>query len=146
MSKQHSELCKSLAKHRKTHLIECSLRNQFQAKVDHTEVPIADVVSITGQFANFTMSIFEVKATRSDFLHEIKSEKWRVYLKYCHRFYFAVKGLNVCNVAEIPHEAGLTILGATGWYTPKSAPMYINEVPYETLQAMLIYKPKRKYQ
>jgi len=49
---------------------------------------------------------FEFKTARSDFLRDVRSNKWRKYLKYCHLFYFVCpKGL--IQKEEIESPAGL---------------------------------------
>ena len=49
---------------------------------------------------------FEFKVSRADFLHEIRTGKWKRYLSYCHTFSFVCpKGL--IDKSEIPPKVGL---------------------------------------
>jgi len=49
---------------------------------------------------------YEFKVSRSDFLNEIRTEKWRSYLEYCHTFSFVCpRGL--IQKEEIPPKIGL---------------------------------------
>jgi hypothetical protein len=58
---------------------------------------------------------YEVKATRADFLADVRKGKFRRYEHYVQRCYFAVpKGL--VKVHEVPDGWGLTVLGPRGWY------------------------------
>lgn len=64
-------------------------------------------------------TFYEVKVSRSDLLADLRSEKWRRYLPFCERFYFAApKG--IATKADIPAEVGLVLYGAKGWYTVKT--------------------------
>lgn len=75
------------------------------------------------QFLRKQIRGYEVKISRSDFLSDVGSQKWRKYLAVCHQVYFAApSGLLKKN--EIPHGAGLITLGDKGWQVIKSAPVH----------------------
>ena len=104
-------------------------------------VPRADIVTIKPSYTRFLIDIYEIKATRSDFLSDINSEKWEKYLPHCNRFYFAVlKG--IITKKDIPLKAGLYIYGVNGWYCSKHALKRDVEIPLETLQSLLFYHQK----
>lgn len=117
--------------------------NHDKSKMDFSTatVQIADVINIRPSYTRFTVDIFEVKRSRADFLSDIRKEKWRGYLKHCNRFYFAVES-GVAKKEDIPKEAGLIVRGDKGWSTTKQSPNRDNEIPYETMMAMLFYRKK----
>lgn len=66
---------------------------------------------------------YEVKISRSDFLSDVGSQKWRKYLSVCHQVYFATPA-GLLRKEEIPSGAGLIVLGDKGWQVIKSAPVH----------------------
>ncbi len=106
------------------------------------KTPRADLVVCRPTYKEFTLSIFEVKISRADFLSDIRSDKWRLYLPHCHRFYFAAKD-GVCKKSDIPEEAGLMIRNNKGWYTAKAAPRLTPSVPQETLLSLVFARQRR---
>lgn len=52
----------------------------------------------------------EVKVSRGDFLSDVRSGKWRNYLKFSSRVYFAAP-LGMIKKDEVPNEAGLIVFG-----------------------------------
>lgn len=101
----------------------------------------ADVVAVKPSYNRFCISIYEVKVSRSDFLSDIRSEKWRGYLPHCNRFYFAVES-GVCQKNEIPAPAGLMVRGTKGWSTVRGATPQDTEIPVETLKALIFAKTR----
>ncbi|MGD0485213.1 MAG: MmcB family DNA repair protein [Gemmatimonadales bacterium] len=64
---------------------------------------------------------YEVKISRADFLSDIRSEKWRNYLGWVERLFFAVpKGM--VERDEVPKQCGLLWRGAHRWTTRQRAP------------------------
>ena len=86
--------------------------------------PRIDVLRVSESYTRFEVFAYEVKASRADFLNDIRTGKWRAYLPYCHRFYFAVS-YGVCEVSEVPIECGLLIRrkSGKGWQTVRQAPV-----------------------
>jgi hypothetical protein len=79
----------------------------------------ADVVALKPhQYVRFSLQVYDVKVSRSDFLRDVNGNKWRQYLRVCHRFYFALPS-GIVKTAEIPEEAGLIVKGEHGWRTVK---------------------------
>jgi len=104
----------------------------------------ADVIAVKPSYTRFCLSIYEVKVNRSDFLNDIRSEKWRGYLDSCHRFYFATPS-GLVKKDEIPAEAGWIVRGDKGWTSPKRAVARDIDVPKDTLLSMLFYRRKESY-
>lgn len=106
------------------------------------KTPRADLVVCSASYKGFVLSAFEVKISRSDFLRDLRSEKWRTYLPHCNRLYFAVLD-EVCRKEDIPEEAGLLIRNNKGWYTAKKAPSLQSTVPYDTLKSLIFARQRR---
>lgn len=56
---------------------------------------------------------FEIKVTRSDFLDDVRSGKYRRYLDYCDGFWFAVAE-GVATASEVPQEIGFMVVRPDG--------------------------------
>jgi len=86
--------------------------------------PRLDVLRVSESYARFETFAYEVKATRADFLSDMRSGKWRQYLPYCHRLFFAVE-YGICDAAEVPPECGLIMhrKSGRGWQTVRQAPV-----------------------
>lgn len=132
----HRQLVEELAQVKETQFLEVPLGSVW---CQHP--PRADVVSIRPSYTRFCVSIFEVKTSRSDFLLDFKSGKWRGYLEHCHRFYFACP-VGIIQKSELPEEAGLYVRGEKGWKCVKLSKSRDLEVPYTTLLSMIFIKQK----
>ena len=106
------------------------------------KTPRADLVVCSASYKGFVLSAFEVKISRSDFLRDLRSEKWRTYLPHCNRLYFAVLD-EVCRKEDIPEEAGLLIRNSKGWYTAKKAPSLQSSIPHDTLLSLIFARQRR---
>lgn len=102
---------------------------------------VADVLRVRPSYTRFCVDIYEVKVSRSDFLSDIRTGKWKNYLPHCHRFYFAIKS-GIAKKEEIPKEAGLLIRGDKGWSTNKMAENRNITVPYDTLLSVIFYRQR----
>ncbi len=121
----HKELVQSLAEHfrggDRVVWTERGIGARWMAQYSGRGLPTPDVFTIQKTFARRAIAAYEVKATRADFLSDLREGKWTKYLPYCNRMYFATpRGL--VTKAEIPPEAGWLTLGDNGWATPKAAP------------------------
>ena len=92
---------------------------------------------------------YEFKINRSDFLNEIKIEKWKRYLKYCHTFSFVCpKGL--INKNEIPQKIGLLWITTVNeyygydrnWDRPHGLwikyPKFLGKIPEDRFQRIIL--------
>jgi len=82
---------------------------------------IPDVMTIECSFTKPHITIYEVKAERSDFLSDIRSGKWQRYLPICNRLIFATPA-GLVKRDEIPPETGLLVKGEKSWSSVKAAP------------------------
>lgn len=136
----HRKLCEDLAQTKGTKFFEVPLGSVWAGSVSgNSSTQIADVVTIKPSFTRFLVDIYECKVTRTDFLKDLKSEKWKGYLEHCNRFYFAVLS-NVAKKEEIPEGIGLIVRGEKGWTTIKMAKKIDQQIPYDTMMSMLFKK------
>jgi len=131
----HRELCFDLAQAKGTRFIEVPLGSKY---LSWGEVSQADVVTVNPSYNKFSLDIYEVKVTRSDFLQEIKKKKYEASLPHCNRFYFAVLS-GVCTPDEIPKEIGLIVRGENGWATVKRAKKRDIEFSQHTLLSLIFF-------
>jgi len=137
---QHNELAEDLAITKNSFYLDVPLGSVSLAPYGEG-VPRADLVEVKPSYTRFCVSIYEVKVSRSDFLSDIKSGKWRSYLPHCHRIYFATPA-GMVDKREIPEEAGWIACGDRGWKTMKAAPVLQAEIPKETLLSLLFVKQR----
>ena len=155
----HNDLCYDLAYQKDTVFVNVHLGSPWGAAgFNHRQrihrimgepakekmiIPLADVVNIRPSFTRFCIDIFEVKASRADFLNDIRSGKWERYLPHCHRFYFAVReGVAIKN--DMPEGVGLIIKNEKCWHATKGSTARDVEIPYETMLALLFYRKKHR--
>jgi len=80
----------------------------------------ADVASIRLSWTKPLPTIYEVKVSRADLLSDLRSEKWRRYLPWCERLYFAVpEGLG--DGVDWPRETGLLERDGQLWRISRGA-------------------------
>ncbi len=100
---------------------------------------IADVVSVRPSYTQFCVDIYECKVSRSDFLRDVRDEKYKFYLPHCHRFYYAVES-GIAKKEDVPMEAGLLVRGEKGWATVKPARVREVDIPGATLLSMIFFR------
>ena len=137
----HRDVCFDLAMAKGTQYIEVPLGSVW---LNYGAVGQADVITIKPSYRRFNLDIYEVKVQRSDFLQDIKSEKYKKYLPHCNRLYFAVLD-GVAKKEEMPEDVGLMIRSEKGWYTAKAAKKREIEHTKEMLMA-LAFSNGRIYQ
>ncbi len=67
---------------------------------------LADVLGVFTSWTRPLPTIYEVKVTRSDLMRDLRDEKWRKYLPWCERLYFAVPSGLITSV-KLPREVGI---------------------------------------
>ncbi len=132
----HRELCFDLAYAKGSQYVEVPLGSVW---LTMNELGRADVVVIKPSYTKFNLDIYECKVSRSDFLSEIRNEKYKQYLNHCHRFYFAVRK-GIADKREIPEGIGLWIRGEKGWKCIKPAKKRDVKIPEQTLLYLLFYR------
>jgi len=81
-----------------------------------------DVVTLTigRNYTHFPLWGYEVKATRSDLLHDLAERKWERYCGPLHRLHFAFPA-GLASLDEIPAPCGVLLLGVNGWRHARAA-------------------------
>lgn len=81
---------------------------------------------------------YEIKVTRSDFLSDVRSEKWRIYQRVAPLVYFAVPN-GLIDPREVPDEAGLIVRMKNHWRRKKMAKQ-MPWVPTDLFWMTLLYR------
>lgn len=93
-----------------------------------------DALAMKISWTNFTITGYEVKVARSDFLRD---EKWRAYLPMCNQLYFAVAP-GVCDPSEVPEVCGLVTVTQKGALrTVRKAPWRDIDPPVEMFMYLM---------
>ena len=93
-----------------------------------------DALSMKISWTKFTITGYEVKVSRSDFLRD---EKWHAYLPMCNQLYFAVAP-GVCDTSEVPEVCGLvTVTQNGGLRTVRKAPWREIDPPVEMFMYLM---------
>ena len=80
-----------------------------------------DVVAVKPcSYARKDLRAYEIKVSKSDFLSDVNTGKWKRYLNVFHRVYFAAPS-GLIKKTEVPEEAGLIVRGDKGWSVVKTA-------------------------
>jgi len=131
----HRELCFNLAEAKGTRFIEVPLGSVY---LSYGSVGQADVITIKPSYNKFNLDIYECKVTRSDFLQDIKSGKYKRYLEHCNRLYFAAPS-GIIKKEELPEGVGLIVRGDNGWSTVKLAKKRNIEFNNEMLLSLVFF-------
>ncbi len=70
------------------------------------DTPIPDILRIRKSYTRPDFVVYEVKASRSDFMSDITKGKWKNYLPFCSRIYFATPAKGVATAGDIPPGVG----------------------------------------
>lgn len=100
----------------------------------------ADVLAVRPSWTKPAPTVYEVKATRSDLLSDLRKEKWKRYLPWCNRLYFAAPS-TVAEKADAPKGVGLFLRNENGWYSVKAPRLHYrdeDEADYLNAVAMAI--------
>lgn len=129
----HNELIKDFMLGRELAITEVFLNDKSNI------ICRADVIDIKHDFNKMDIHIIEIKASREDFLSDIRTEKFKKYLQHCNRFSFGINE-GIANKNEIPAKIGLIVRNKNGWKTVKQSKKINEEVSYQTLQSLLIHR------
>ena len=147
----HDDLCHDLAECKETIYVNVPLGSVWSHQLlkaygrnQKETLPRADVLNVRPSFTRFCIDIFEVKHSRADLLSDIRSGKWRSYLPYCNRFYFAIKS-GIAKKDDIPEEAGILVRGPKGWTTVRGAKPRDIGYDMDMLLALIFYHAKFLY-
>lgn len=85
---------------------------------------------------------YEIKVTRSDFLHDRKMQD---YLAYCHQAYLVVPSLKIASIDELPDGYGLLVVAGSRLLTKVKAPVRQVDIPEDFYQALITNRLRRDY-
>lgn len=100
-------------------------------------IPVPDVMTMRYSYTKSDISIYEVKDRRQDFNSDVGQAKYRRYLPFCDRFYFA-SSAKMITKAEVPTDAGLIVYSADkdSWSVVKASPRHeanLTEMDWKSL-------------
>lgn len=122
----HQTLCDDLESHLRGNTDRMVFQNITMGQY-HGGRP--DVFTVMKSFANFRADTYEIKVSRSDFLSDVTSGKWRKYLDHSHAVWFAVPE-GMIKASELPEGVGLTVRGPKGWRSLRKAkPQVMQTLP-----------------
>lgn len=91
--------------------------------------PVPDLYVFAKSYTRTNIRVFEVKASRSDLLGDVRREKWEKYLPYCDRLYFAL-GPGIEWKDLLAHQpVGVMVRGPKGWKTVRQGPVNPHRQP-----------------
>ena len=114
---------------------------------DHGRLDVLLFRALNG-YKQIILEGYEVKATRADFLSDIRAGKWKRYLPRLTRFYFAAP-IGVIKEGELPGDAGLIERGTRKdgrayWHRKHRAPSLLRLVDSQPVDldtlARILYK------
>lgn len=90
-----------------------------------SNLPVPDVLSLRYSYTQPDITIYEVKVSRGNLMQGINQAKYRRYLPYCDRFYFATPA-GILRKNEIPQDAGLIVHSSEKdtWSVVKASPRH----------------------
>jgi len=143
--KNHNELLDSLAIAKNTIYKDCFLGSHWAAYYSNTKIPRADIVVINPSYTRFLIDIFEIKYTREDLLQDIRTEKYKSYMPYCHRFYYACKS-GIALMCDLPDNVGLYVYNPIKktWRCRLAAKKREIKINVEMLLSLIFYRLKNK--
>ncbi len=106
-----------------------------------TPLPIPDVMTMKYSYTQSDITIYDAKGTRNDFLGDVGQAKYKKYLTFCDRFYFATQ-IGLLTKTDIPQDAGLIVYnsGKDTWSVVKSSPRHNAELDRIHWQSLLMAK------
>lgn len=137
----HDELAADLAAHLRTakRMVWCDIQ------LGPAGSPRPDVYAIYKSFAAPNPMAYEVKVSRSDFLADTTSGKWRTYLPFACGVFFAVDHALKASREEVPAHCGLMVRGESGaWRAAKRPVLAPVVVPQDALLKLLMDGVKRE--
>ena len=130
---QHNALASDLARHLSSEGRMVWLDMQLGPQGS----PRPDVYRIDKSFVRPCPTAYECKISRSDFLSDVTTGKWRSYLNYAYSVIFAVpEGL--VKPSELPDMCGLIVRKDSGWRIAKRATVNPHPIAEHALLKLLI--------
>lgn len=141
---KHVEHVASLAAHFKRLEYGLAVFSEVQlnpTRDDGAEFGIADVMVMNLSYKRQNLRIYEVKASMSDLSQDIDKGKWRKYLSYCDRFYFAIGDPDIEWRKKIFPDmpCGVIVRKWDGWKVARKPPLNKHEPMGATFWLSIIF-------
>ena len=120
----------------KKHAADVFIPECKEGKTWNSKCSRLDAWAMKRSWSPLTMTGYEVKVSRSDFIND---DKWPNYLPLCHQLYFVCPH-GLIDVSEVPEGCGLMYAAKTGTrlYTKKKAPRRDIELPGDLMAYALM--------
>ena len=106
---------------------------------------VPDVLAIRYSYRNPMVRIWEVKASRNDFLSDVRSEKWRNYTKIAHRVYFATPE-GIISREDLPPGVGWYVRNDYTWVCKRGSMNFCGEgLSYRMWKSVVFLKYLKFY-
>lgn len=137
----HKGLVTDLTAYLRNHLYMAIAETKFGPSWLGPDSQIPDVMRIRKSYAKQCFQIYEVKASRVDFMSDMRKGKWTGYLPMCNQFFFAVAP-KICDKEEIPDKVGLLVRYPEGWKVEKNATVRPANLRLEGLLSFIFHLDK----
>lgn len=126
----HDELLKSLDEHVK-HPDKINFKEpNLNGWASGNGFGLPDLITVPCSHANFVRKIYEVKASQSDLLGDLREEKWTRYLPLADRFIFAIQHPIDYKKYLWHLPVGIMVFKNNKWRTVRAAPINNRAEPW----------------
>jgi len=142
MTIYHSELIDKLVENRLAmHFIVFAEVGIGSRWLQRNRLPVPDVMTLRYSYTKPDVTIYDTKTSRQDFLQDVNKAKYKRYLTFCDRFYFAVSS-GLLRKNEIPEDAGLIVYNPkkNSWSVIKASPRHVVELNRIDWQSLMMAK------
>ena len=90
-----------------------------------SNLPVPDVMTLRYSYTRPDVTIYDIKSSKQDFSQDVNKAKYKRYLTFCDRFYFAMP-IGLLRKNEVPEDAGLIVYspGKNTWSVVKASPRH----------------------
>ncbi len=144
----HSELIDKLVENRLTmHFIVFAEVGIGSRWLQGSNLPVPDVMTLRYSYTRPDVTIYDIKNSKQDFSQDVNKAKYKRYLTFCDRFYFATS-IGLLRKNEVPEDAGLIVYssGKNTWSVVKASPRYkakLDQIEWQSLM-MAKYATERR--
>lgn len=138
----HSDLIDKLVENRLAmHFIVFAEVGIGSRWLQRNKLPVPDVMTLRYSYTRPDITIYDIKNSRQDFSQDVNKAKYKRYLTFCDRFYFAVS-IGLLRKNEVPEDAGLIVYNSekNTWSVVKSSPRYVAELDRIDWQSLMMAK------
>lgn len=109
--------------------------------LQRSNLPVPDVMALRYSYTRPDVTIYDIKSSRQDFLQDVNKAKYRRYLTFCDRFYFAMP-IGLLRKNEVPEDAGLIVYSSAKntWSAVKASPRHTATIDRIHWQSLMMAK------